>query len=108
VTRVTLICVAVFVVAACAGDTEPTTTTASPVPSTTVAETTASTGPDDEAASCRRGAPRGGFDLEYERFLADYQFSRAESIVELIGDGPVYDPWLDPRVTVDTPISSRG
>jgi N-acetylneuraminic acid mutarotase len=38
-----------------------------------------------------------GLDLEYERFLADYQFSRPAGIVELVGDGPVHDPWLDPR-----------
>ena len=95
VTRATLTCVVVFVVAACTGETATTTVTAESGTTTSVAAATSSSGEVD-ASLCRRGASRAGFDLEYERFLADYQFSRPANIVELVGDGLVYDPWLDP------------
>ena len=96
VTRVALIFVALLVVTACTSDTVASTTTAGRGASTSeVAATTSTTNP--ELASCRAGAPKTGLDLEYERLLADYQFSRPEGIVELIGDGPVRDPWLDPQ-----------
>jgi len=95
VARVAFICVTVLSVVSCTADAVSTTTTAESNVSTTIAATTtAST--VTELPGCRQGAPRVGFDLEYERFFDAYQHSQTERLVELMGDGPVYDPWLDP------------
>lgn len=95
VTRIALICVAVLA-ASCTGDSVPTTTTPESMTSTTTASST-TTSNSAEPAECRRGAPRIGFDLEYERFFDAYRHSQTERLIELLGDGPVYDPWLDPE-----------
>lgn len=95
VTRVAFICVTVLLVVSCTADSVSTTTTADANDSTTIAATTtASTA--TELPGCRQGAPRVGFDLEYARLFDAYRHSQTELLVELMGDGPVYDPWLDP------------
>lgn len=95
VTRLALICVTVLAVASCTGDATPTTISAGPDPATT-GFTSATSSTVQTLPACRPANPRVGLDLEYESFLADYRFSRPQGIVELIGDGPVHDPWLDP------------
>lgn len=80
---------------ACTTTTEPEATTSTST-STTVTTTTTTTVAAD-LPECVPGNPKIGIDLQYEEIIRLYELRNPEQLAQLIGDGPVFDPSLEPE-----------
>ena len=82
-----------LVLVACTTITEPEATTST---STTVTATTTTTVAAD-LPQCVPGNPKIGIDLQDEAIIEAYRIRNPERLADLIGDGPVFDPSLEPE-----------
>jgi N-acetylneuraminic acid mutarotase len=94
--RVALI--ALLVVACSADQKVPSTTVAPSTTSSDATSTTTSTVAFEDLPECVPGNPQPGIDLRYEGIIGAYESRNEERLVGLIGDGPVWDPSLEPNV----------
>lgn len=92
--RNVLLSVAIALAACTTGtEVEPTTTSISTTTSTAVT-TSSTTKPLPE---CIEGTPEPGIDRRYEDIIRAYETRNPERLAGLIGDGPVWDPSLEPE-----------
>jgi N-acetylneuraminic acid mutarotase len=90
--KLRLLLMVAMALAACTTVTEPKAST-----STVAVSTTTTTRMTEDLPECRPGPPKRGIDLQYEEIIRLYEIRNPERLAELIGDGPVFDPSLEPE-----------
>jgi hypothetical protein len=75
-------------------DTAPSTSSTRATAASTTSSTTARV---EDLPECRSGPPKPGIDLQYEEIIRFYELRNPEKMFDLIGDGPVFDPSLEPE-----------
>ena len=95
--RSTVVFVVFGLLAAACTETTETTTTLDTPSSTASSGTTTSAEVGRSFLNCLEGSPKQGLDLGYEGFFPGYRNQHTQRLVNMFGDGPVFDPWLDPE-----------
>lgn len=85
---------------------DPTPTRNDTGPTPTPTSPTADTEPRPPLPACETGEPLAGIDRRVDHIVAAYNARDADALIDIIGDGPVRDPSLEPGTTGEYPSIS--